>query len=72
MELMINIKLEWQQRVTHRKKEQTIKIITLVAKMNVIRMMIALKTKHNWKLNQLDVKSAFLNGEVKEVYLVQS
>jgi hypothetical protein len=43
-----------------------------VAKMNTIRLMIALATKHNWKLHQLDVKSTFLNGELKEeVYLVQ-
>jgi hypothetical protein len=43
-----------------------------VAKLNTIRLMIALATKHSWKLHQLDVKSAFLNGELKEeVYLVQ-
>ena len=35
-------------------------------------MLISLATKHNWELHQLDVKSAFLNGELKEeVYLVQ-
>jgi hypothetical protein len=40
--------------------------------MNTIRLMIALATKYNWKLHQLDVKSTFLNGELKEeVYLVQ-
>ena len=43
-----------------------------VGKPNTIRVMIALTTKHNWKLCQLDVKSSFLNGESKEeVYLVQ-
>jgi hypothetical protein len=43
-----------------------------VAKMNTIRLMIALATKHNWDLHQMDVKSTFLNGELKEeVYLVQ-
>eukprot|EP00253_Pinus_taeda_P031210 PITA_31210 len=35
-------------------------------------MLIALATKHNWELYQLDVKSAFLNGDLKEeIYLVQ-
>eukprot|EP00253_Pinus_taeda_P019494 PITA_19494 len=43
-----------------------------VANLSTIRIMIALTTKYNWKMHQLDVKSAFLNGELKEeVYLVQ-
>ena len=33
-----------------------------VAKLNTIRMLISLATKHKWKLHQLDVKSTFLNG----------
>ena len=43
-----------------------------VAKWNTIRIMIALATKYNWKVHQLDVKSTFLNRDLKEeVYLVQ-
>ena len=43
-----------------------------VAKLKTIRMLIALATKYHWKLHQLDVKSSFLNGELKEeVYLTQ-
>ena len=43
-----------------------------VAKLNTIRMLITLATKYHWKLHQLDVKSTFLNGELKEeVYLTQ-
>eukprot|EP00253_Pinus_taeda_P031834 PITA_31834 len=45
---------------------------SLVAKLNTIRMLISLATKHKWQLHQLDVKSAFLNGDLKEeIYLVQ-
>ena len=34
-------------------------------------MLVALATKHNWRIHQLDVKSAVLNGDLKEeVYLV--
>jgi hypothetical protein len=43
-----------------------------IAKLNTIRMLIALATKYHWKLHQLDVKPTFLNGELKEeVYLTQ-
>ena len=43
-----------------------------VAKLNTIRIMIAVATKYNWKVHQLDAKYAFLNGDLKEeVYLVQ-
>eukprot|EP00253_Pinus_taeda_P021865 PITA_21865 len=43
-----------------------------VAKLNTIRMLISLATKHKWQLHQLDVKFEFLNGDLKEeIYLVQ-
>eukprot|EP00253_Pinus_taeda_P028223 PITA_28223 len=38
----------------------------LVAKLNTIRMLIALATKKHWIMHQLDVKFAFLNGELRE------
>ena len=43
-----------------------------IAKLTSIRMLIALTTKKHWLMHQLDVKSAFPNGELKEaVYLEQ-
>lgn len=41
-----------------------------IAKLNTIRMLVTLTTKKHWMIHQLDVKFAFLNGELKEeVYL---
>ncbi|CAL9012681.1 unnamed protein product [Prunus brigantina] len=39
---------------------------TPVARLDTIRTLIALATKNSWKLYQLDVKSAFLKGVLKE------
>jgi len=40
--------------------------------MEAIRLIVALAIKHNWSMCQLDVKSAFLNGELEEeVYVSQ-
>ena len=36
-----------------------------------IRMLIALAALKDWKIHHLDVKSAFLNGEIKEVIYVK-
>jgi hypothetical protein len=43
-----------------------------VARLESIRMSLAYATHHNFKLYQMDVKSAFLNGSIKEeVYMQQ-
>jgi hypothetical protein len=43
-----------------------------VARLEAIRILLAFATHHNFKLHQMDVKSAFLNGPIsKEVYVVQ-
>ena len=44
----------------------------LVARLEAIWMIVAYATHHNFKLYQMDVKSAFLNGPIQEqVYVEQ-
>ena len=41
-----------------------------VARLETIRLIISLATQNNWKIHQMDVKYAFLNGVLEEeVYI---
>ena len=43
-----------------------------VARYSSIRSMLALSTQMGWKIHQMDVKTAFLNGHIEEeVYIEQ-
>ena len=43
-----------------------------VARMEIVRKMLSIAAQHKWKIYQMDVKSAFLNGVLKEeVYVEQ-
>lgn len=47
-------------------------IFTSIARMETVRVLFALAAQNNWPVFQLDVKSAFPNGTVKEeVYVAQ-
>src|SRR5438876_7382629 len=42
-----------------------------VARLESIRILIAFATHHNFKLYQMDVKNAFLNGLIQELVFVE-
>ena len=47
-------------------------IFSHVARMETMRLIIALTAQKQWKIHQMDVKSAFLNGPLdEEVYVKQ-
>ena len=39
---------------------------SLVAKMNSIRLVLSLVASQHWSMYQMDVKSAFLHGDLQE------
>ena len=43
----------------------------LVARLEAIRTLLAYVAHHNFKLYQIDVKSAFLNGPIQELVYVE-
>ncbi|GKC18938.1 ribonuclease H-like domain, reverse transcriptase, RNA-dependent DNA polymerase [Tanacetum coccineum] len=47
-------------------------VFTPISRFETIRLLIALAARKGWKIHHLDVKTAFLHGELKEeVYVVQ-
>lgn len=47
-------------------------VYALVARLETIRVVVAIATYKGWKMHQLDIKSAFLNGLLdKEIYVQQ-
>ncbi|KAF0929593.1 hypothetical protein E2562_022791 [Oryza meyeriana var. granulata] len=46
-------------------------VFALVARMESVRMLLAVAAQRGWLVHHMDVKSAFLNGELKEEVYVQ-
>lgn len=46
-----------------------IETFALVARLDIVRMVFAIIAQNNWKVFQMDVKSAFFNSFLEEVYV---
>ena len=47
-------------------------VFALVARIDTVKLILAMATNRGWKVHHLDVKTAFLNGELEEeVYVAQ-
>ena len=47
-------------------------VFSPIARLESIRILIAIAAQENWEIHHLDVKIAFLNGEIKEdMYITQ-
>ena len=46
-------------------------VFTPVARMESVRLLLALEAAKDWRVHHLDVKSAFLNGELAETVFVR-
>lgn len=48
------------------------KVFALVTRLEIVRLLLAIAAKNEWEVHHLDVKSTFLNGELREeVYVLQ-
>lgn len=51
---------------SHRQKVDFEELFSPVARLETVRVLLAISSQQQWPIYQLDVKSAFLNGEVQE------
>ena len=45
-------------------------VFTPVARLESVRLLLAIAAHHSWEVHHMDVKSTFLNGELKETVYV--
>ena len=55
----------------HRQGIDYDEVFAPVARLDMVRLLIALAVHEGWEVHCMDIKSAFLNGNLKEVYMEQ-
>ncbi|RVW45664.1 Retrovirus-related Pol polyprotein from transposon RE1 [Vitis vinifera] len=70
---MIEKNQTWElvDKLTHKRAIGVKWTFALVARLDTIRMLLALAAKKEWNIHQMDVKSAFLNGYLEEEIFVE-
>ena len=72
MEVLKNIKKRFVARGFSQKEGIDYEeMFSHVSRYTSIRTIISLAAKMKWKLHQMDVKTAFLDGVIEEVYIEQ-
>ncbi|KAK1632897.1 hypothetical protein QYE76_007212 [Lolium multiflorum] len=72
MVILLSIKLDLSQRVSDKFKELTNETFSPVAKLKSVRILLAIAAFLDYEIWQMDVKTAFLNGDIEEeLYMVQ-
>lgn len=67
----IIIKLDWLSNDIGKMKDLTSLVPTHLSRITSIRLLIATTELHKLEIHQMDVKMAFLNGELEdEIYIV--
>jgi hypothetical protein len=70
MDMWIDIKQDWLPKVAQAYGIDYEETYSPIAKMTIVKVIIAMATTKGWSLHQMDVKNVFLHRDLyKEVYM---